>query len=94
MFIKEIIIEGFKSYRERTVLGPLDPGLNLVVGRNGAGKSNFFCAVEVIFSKQEHNAVMFVETDVDLYVNRLMQLLMGNVRFYELFTIIAVLLVV
>jgi structural maintenance of chromosome 3 (chondroitin sulfate proteoglycan 6) len=44
MFIKYIIIEGFKSYREKTVIGPLDPGQNVVLGRNGAGKSSFFTA--------------------------------------------------
>ena len=52
MFIKYIILEGFKSYKERTVLGPLDLGFNLVVGRNGAGKSNFFAGVQLLFSAQ------------------------------------------
>jgi structural maintenance of chromosome 3 (chondroitin sulfate proteoglycan 6) len=44
MHIKSIIIEGFKSYRERTVVGPLGPGQNVVVGRNGSGKSSLFTA--------------------------------------------------
>jgi structural maintenance of chromosome 3 (chondroitin sulfate proteoglycan 6) len=44
MHIKSIIIEGFKSYRERTVVGPLGRGQNVVVGRNGSGKSSLFTA--------------------------------------------------
>ena len=42
MFIKEVRIHGFKSYREKTVCGPLNPMHNSVVGLNGSGKSNFF----------------------------------------------------
>ena len=41
-------------YRTRTVLGPLDPGLNAIIGRNGAGKSNFFAGIELMFSKEEN----------------------------------------
>jgi len=44
MYIKYIIMEGFKSYREKTVVGPLCPAQNVVVGRNGAGKSSLFTA--------------------------------------------------
>ena len=40
--------------RARTVLGPLDPGLNAIIGRNGAGKSNFFVGIELMFSKEEN----------------------------------------
>jgi len=42
MFIKEIIVEGFKSYNGRSVVGPFDPGFNVVTGLNGSGKSNLF----------------------------------------------------
>lgn len=38
----QIIIQGFKSYREQTVVEPFDKRHNVVVGRNGSGKSNFF----------------------------------------------------
>jgi len=55
MHIKFIILEGFRSYRARTVLGPLDPGLNAIIGRNGAGKSNFFVGIELMFSKEYQN---------------------------------------
>lgn len=38
----QVIIQGFKSYREQTVIDPFDQRHNVVVGRNGSGKSNFF----------------------------------------------------
>lgn len=38
----QIIIQGFKSYREQTIVEPFDKRHNVVVGRNGSGKSNFF----------------------------------------------------
>jgi len=41
MYIKEISIAGFRSYREKVTIQP-GPGHNVVVGRNGSGKSNFF----------------------------------------------------
>lgn len=40
MKIKEIILEGFKSYGTRTVLEEFDPEFTGVTGLNGSGKSN------------------------------------------------------
>ena len=48
MHITKVILEGFKSYGERTVVGPFHQGHNVVVGRNGSGKSNFFSAIEFV----------------------------------------------
>lgn len=50
MHIKQITISGFKSYRDATIAGPFSPGHNVVVGRNGSGKSNFFDAVRFVLS--------------------------------------------
>ncbi|XP_043470607.1 structural maintenance of chromosomes protein 3 [Leptopilina heterotoma] len=52
MFIKQVIIQGFKSYREQTVVEPFDPRHNVVVGRNGSGKSNFFYAIQFVLSDE------------------------------------------
>ena len=52
MYIKQVIIQGFKSYREQTVIEPFDPGHNVVVGRNGSGKSNFFYAIQFVLSDE------------------------------------------
>ncbi|KAH9956468.1 structural maintenance of chromosome protein 3 [Lactifluus volemus] len=44
MYIKTLTIQGFKSYRDQTQIEPFSPRHNVVVGRNGSGKSNFFAA--------------------------------------------------
>lgn len=50
MHIKQIIIQGFKSYKEQTVIEPFSPKCNVIVGRNGSGKSNFFAAIRFVLS--------------------------------------------
>jgi structural maintenance of chromosome 3 (chondroitin sulfate proteoglycan 6) len=50
MYIKQIIIQGFKSYRDQTVIEPFSPKHNVIVGRNGSGKSNFFAAIRFVLS--------------------------------------------
>lgn len=52
MFIKTITVKGFKSYRQAVTVGPFSRGHNLVVGRNGSGKSNFFDAIRFILSDE------------------------------------------
>ncbi|KAK0392832.1 hypothetical protein NLU13_2326 [Sarocladium strictum] len=50
MYIKQIIIQGFKSYKEQTVIEPFSSKTNVIVGRNGSGKSNFFAAIRFVLS--------------------------------------------
>ncbi|KDE07866.1 hypothetical protein MVLG_01960 [Microbotryum lychnidis-dioicae p1A1 Lamole] len=50
MHIKSLKIQGFKSYRDETIVDPFSSGLNLLVGRNGSGKSNFFAAIRFVLS--------------------------------------------
>lgn len=76
MYIKQIIIQGFKrfvtvaiklaatllelvltsicsglhSYKEQTVIEPFSHKHNVIVGRNGSGKSNFFAAIQFVLS--------------------------------------------
>ncbi|XP_054714183.1 structural maintenance of chromosomes protein 3-like [Uloborus diversus] len=52
MFIKQIVIQGFRSYREQTVVEPFSPRHNVIVGRNGSGKSNFFYAIQFVLSDE------------------------------------------
>jgi predicted ATPase len=42
MHIKSIQIQGFKSYADQTLADEFNSKCNVVVGRNGSGKSNFF----------------------------------------------------
>jgi len=41
MHIKNVEITGFKSYGSRKLV-ELDPGINVIVGENGKGKSNVY----------------------------------------------------
>ena len=36
------MIDGFKSYKDQTITEPFSPKINVIVGANGSGKSNFF----------------------------------------------------
>jgi hypothetical protein len=45
MHIQEVIIEGFKSYAQRTVIQGWDPQFNAITGLNGSGKSNILDAI-------------------------------------------------
>lgn len=38
------------SYKEQTVFEPFSPKTNVIVGRNGSGKSNFFAAIRFVLS--------------------------------------------
>lgn len=40
MYLKEIVIDGFKSYATRTVVQDFDRSFNAITGLNGTGKSN------------------------------------------------------
>jgi len=50
MYIKQVTIQGFKSYRNQTICDPFSPQHNVIVGRNGSGKSNFFFAIRFVLS--------------------------------------------
>eukprot|EP00043_Microstomoeca_roanoka_P019159 m.212439 g.212439 ORF g.212439 m.212439 type:complete len:1209 (+) comp16946_c2_seq29:185-3811(+) len=45
MYISEIVIDGFKSYAQRTVVSDFDPFFNAITGLNGSGKSNILDAI-------------------------------------------------
>lgn len=51
MHIKQVIIRGFKTYKDQTLIPQeFDQGVNVVVGYNGSGKSNFFNAILFVIS--------------------------------------------
>ena len=45
MFIKKIILDGFKSYGRRVELTGFDQSFNAITGFNGSGKSNILDAI-------------------------------------------------
>ncbi|KAI9183999.1 Structural maintenance of chromosomes protein 3 [Blastocladiella emersonii ATCC 22665] len=65
MHIRQIIIQGFKSYKDQTVMEPFSARHNVIVGRNGSGKSNFFWAIRFVLndaytslSREERQALL------------------------------------
>ena len=45
MYIREIVLDGFKSYAKRTVVSGFDREFNAITGLNGSGKSNILDAI-------------------------------------------------
>ncbi|XP_064498026.1 structural maintenance of chromosomes protein 2 [Pseudopipra pipra] len=45
MYIKSIVLEGFKSYAQRTEVNDFDPLFNAITGFNGSGKSNILDSI-------------------------------------------------
>ncbi|CAH2322529.1 structural maintenance of chromosomes 3 [Pelobates cultripes] len=58
MYIKQVmpyvtfIDQGFRSYRDQTIVDPFSSKHNVIVGRNGSGKSNFFYAIQFVLSDE------------------------------------------
>ena len=45
MFIKTVVIDGFKSYAQRTEVSGFDRSFNAITGLNGSGKSNILDSI-------------------------------------------------
>ena len=45
MYIKSMVIDGFKSYAQRTEISGFDSMFNAITGLNGSGKSNILDAI-------------------------------------------------
>ncbi|MEO0070819.1 MAG: chromosome segregation protein SMC [candidate division WOR-3 bacterium] len=64
MFIKELELFGFKSFKDKTTLR-FAPGMNCIVGPNGCGKSNILDALRWVLGEQSF-AVLRCSKNEDL----------------------------
>ncbi|KAJ6455782.1 structural maintenance of chromosome protein 3 [Mycena sanguinolenta] len=85
MFIKTLTIQGFKSYRDQTNIEPFSPRHNVVVGRNGSGKSNFFAAIRFVLSdaytsmsKEERQALLHEGVSVTATFSAYVEIVFDN----------------
>lgn len=52
LMIKQIVLENFKSYGGRKIIGPFHKSFSSIVGPNGSGKSNTIDALLFVFGKR------------------------------------------
>ena len=62
MYLSHILIENFRLFKKRTHI-ILRPGLNLLVGENGCGKSAIIDAVRVLLNEPEFSHIGIKESD-------------------------------
>ncbi|KAL7714094.1 RecF/RecN/SMC N terminal domain containing protein [Entamoeba marina] len=67
VFIKKIILKGFKSYQEQLNFSDFDPNFNVVIGRNGSGKSNFYDAIRFVLCDEKFGSLRVNERQFLLY---------------------------
>eukprot|EP00559_Dactyliosolen_fragilissimus_P001253 CAMPEP_0184864430 /NCGR_PEP_ID=MMETSP0580-20130426/14928_1 /TAXON_ID=1118495 /ORGANISM="Dactyliosolen fragilissimus" /LENGTH=1284 /DNA_ID=CAMNT_0027363219 /DNA_START=16 /DNA_END=3870 /DNA_ORIENTATION=- len=85
MHIKQITISNFRSFRQQPEIHPFSAGMNVVVGRNGSGKSNLFDAVQFVLLspkfwslRQEERQALLHEGSGSAAVNAFVEVVFDN----------------
>lgn len=57
MHIKQVVISGFRSFKSQSEIESFSSQHNVIVGRNGSGKSNFFDAIQFVLLNQRFSTL-------------------------------------
>ena len=72
MYLKHINVKKFRTYNDLQVLEEFSPSINLILGRNGSGKSNVIAAIAYVLTdyfshmKEENKKFLFHKESRDL----------------------------
>ena len=72
MYLYEIIIDGFKSYAQRTVVSGFDPQFNAITGLNGTGKSNILDSICFVLGISNLSQVSLYTYSLDIYIFKIL----------------------
>ena len=78
MYIKNIVLDGFKSYAQRTEVNGFDPLFNAITGLNGSGKSNILDSICFLLGITN---LSHVSSEAAFYVTKYSR--MDKVKFVE-----------
>ena len=78
MHIKNIVLDGFKSYAQRTEVNGFDPLFNAITGLNGSGKSNILDSICFLLGITN---LSHVSSEAAFYVTKYSR--MDKVKFVE-----------
>lgn len=67
MYIKQIIISGFRSFRSQEEIEQFNSQTNVIIGRNGSGKSNFFNAIQFVLLSPKYSNLRIEDRQNLLY---------------------------
>jgi structural maintenance of chromosome 2 len=63
MYLKSMVLDGFKSYGNRTEINGFDREFNAITGLNGSGKSNILDAICFVLGISNLVQVIYVCLD-------------------------------
>lgn len=82
MFVKEISLEGFKSYAQRVVIPGFDPQFNAITGLNGSGKSNILDSICFVLGIQNLQQVFQLEVLIFVFLSEIKFYLYAKILFW------------
>ena len=71
--IKHVVMKRYKSYREMLYMDELSKGVNIIIGTNGNGKSNFLDSIMYVLTDKYQN---MSQEDKKYYYMKILQIKM------------------